>query len=107
MMRKYVCVAITVLLVFCNSSRALSMEINSSRSTSIIADDPDLEFPMDSHSSRFLKSGDSVVGDALFRSKPDTNCARGKPYRDCLPQRNPHKKPEHCATYKRDCGGGR
>ncbi|KAK9038996.1 hypothetical protein V6N11_023836 [Hibiscus sabdariffa] len=102
MTKKSLSLAILV-LVICNSmnpSRVMSMKTN--RSSSIIADDDDLEFLMDSHSSRILKTGDHVTGGTLNSGKPAPDCGRGKPYESCISKPNSDTKPpENPGIYNR------
>ncbi|KAL4375862.1 hypothetical protein GQ457_02G005920 [Hibiscus cannabinus] len=105
------CLSLAILvLVICNSvnpSRAMPMRTN--RSSSIIADADDLEFLMDSHSSRILKTVDYVTAGTPNPGKPAADCGRGKPYTPCIPEANSNNKiPPNCGgeTYNRnrDCG---
>ncbi|KAK8606626.1 hypothetical protein V6N13_052393 [Hibiscus sabdariffa] len=101
MMRKYICLAIIVLLVFCNFSTAMSKGTNSS--SSIIGDDDHLEFLMDSHSSRFLQSDGHPVKKTLDASKAIADCERGLPYGGCTPNLNNNKRiGEHCVYQGRN-----
>lgn len=103
MKKKCLSLAILVLVV-CNSmnpSRAISMEPNSS--TSIIADDNELEFLMDSHSSRILQSGGSVTGNTGNAGQLAVDCGRGQSYDSCLPNPNRPVVPQNCGVYNRAC----
>ncbi|GMI69064.1 hypothetical protein HRI_000575700 [Hibiscus trionum] len=105
MTKKYLFLAILVLVIcdLMNPSRATSMKTN--RSRSIIGDDDDLEFLMDSHSSRILRSGDHVTDGTRNRDKPARDCGRGVPYKACTPEPNSSTKPsENCGVYNRVCG---
>ncbi|KAK8674214.1 hypothetical protein V6N13_112509 [Hibiscus sabdariffa] len=78
------------------------MSMKTNRSSSIIADDDDLEFLMDSHSSRILKTGDHVTGGTLNSGKPAPDCGRGKPYESCISKPNSDTKPpENPGIYNR------
>ncbi|XWS36832.1 hypothetical protein CRYUN_Cryun20dG0119500 [Craigia yunnanensis] len=72
--------------------------------TTIIADNMELEFLMDSEISRKLVSISSrVTYRSLNRYKAVTDCDRGK-YGSCLPPPNPpHGPPQRCSTYTRKC----
>ncbi|XVF71242.1 hypothetical protein PTKIN_Ptkin12aG0020700 [Pterospermum kingtungense] len=103
---KKTCLLVAILvLVFCNSmnpSRAMLMETNSS--FSIIGDDNELEFLMDSHSSRILRGGRRYVTLNIGRAgKAAVNCGRYKNYQSCLPKRNRAIVQEKCGIYKRRC----
>ncbi|KAK8717715.1 hypothetical protein V6N13_044973 [Hibiscus sabdariffa] len=97
-----------LVLVICNSmnpSRAMPMRTN--RSSSIIADnDDDLEFLMDSHSSRILQSGHTVTGGTPNPNKQAIDCGRGKPYKPCTPEPNSDTRPppENPGIYNRGRG---
>ncbi|KAK9038997.1 hypothetical protein V6N11_023837 [Hibiscus sabdariffa] len=81
----------------------MSMEANGS--ASVIADDSDLEFLMDSHSSRILQRGLPVTDRAGNRGKPVVHCGRNTPYKRCTPKRNPGPRaPPKCGIYNRECG---
>ncbi|XWS75693.1 hypothetical protein CRYUN_Cryun01aG0113400 [Craigia yunnanensis] len=103
MKKKCISLAILVLVFFnsMNPSRAMSMERNSS--TSIIADDNELEFLMDSHSSRILQSGGTVTGNTGNSGQAAANCGRYQPYDSCLPNPNRPSVPQNCGTYNRAC----
>ncbi|GMJ16116.1 hypothetical protein HRI_005280800 [Hibiscus trionum] len=93
--KNLVSLAIIIVLVISRSScAAVSMETNSS--SSIIADDGDSEFLMDSHSSRYLQSAGSPAQNSLVASNPAANCGRGNPYGGCTPNLNNNKIGEHC-----------
>ncbi|KAG8489358.1 hypothetical protein CXB51_017483 [Gossypium anomalum] len=65
MMKAYLSLAIIVLVLHnpMNPCRAMSMRTNTSRTSSLIADDEELEFLMDSHSGRILAgTGDLGLG---------------------------------------------
>ncbi|XVE72325.1 hypothetical protein DITRI_Ditri11bG0030500 [Diplodiscus trichospermus] len=100
------CISLAIfLLVFCNylnTSRAMSMETN--RSTSIIADDNELEFLTDSYSSRILQGGGTVTGNTGNAGQPASSCGRYQPYDSCLPNPNRPNVPENCGVYNRACG---
>ncbi|GMI76280.1 hypothetical protein HRI_001297300 [Hibiscus trionum] len=103
---KQKCLSLTILvLVFFNSmniSGAVSTETNST--ASIIADDNELEFLMDSHFGRILQGGRNVVYNSGNSGRPVASCGRGGPYDSCLP--NPNRPPpsQNCGTYTRSCG---
>ncbi|KAK9013177.1 hypothetical protein V6N11_041196 [Hibiscus sabdariffa] len=79
------------------------METNGS--ASVIADYSDLEFLMDSHSSRILQSGHTVTGRTGNRGKPVVDCGRNTNYKRCTPKKNSGTRPPpNCGTYNRDCG---
>ncbi|OMO50606.1 hypothetical protein COLO4_37982 [Corchorus olitorius] len=102
---KKICLSLAILmLVFCNSmnpSWAISMETNSSNS--IIGDDEELEFLMDSHSSRILQGGGTVSGNTGNSGQSSVNCGRYQPYDPCVPNPNRPKTPENCGQYNRVC----
>ncbi|KAK8491282.1 hypothetical protein V6N13_127939 [Hibiscus sabdariffa] len=108
MMRKYICLAIFIVvlvLVFCNSCTSTAMSMGSNSSSSIIGDDGHLEFLMDSHSTRFLQTAGHPVQGSLDASKAVANCGRGNPY-SCLPRPGKPRRGEHCgggAIYNRGC----
>ncbi|XVF26969.1 hypothetical protein REPUB_Repub14bG0066200 [Reevesia pubescens] len=101
------CLSLAILvLVFYNSMNpfgVMSMETNSS-SISIIADDNELEFLMDSHSSRILQGGGTVTSNAGNAGRPAANCGRNQPYDSCLPNPNRINVQQNCGTYTRTCG---
>ncbi|KAK5818193.1 hypothetical protein PVK06_023126 [Gossypium arboreum] len=96
--------AILVLVVFnsINHSRAISMETNSS-TTSIIANDEQLEFLMDSHFSRILQGSGSVANNALKPGQAAAGCGRN-PFDSCLPSPNRPITTQNCGYYTRSCG---
>ncbi|XVE72326.1 hypothetical protein DITRI_Ditri11bG0030600 [Diplodiscus trichospermus] len=103
---KMKCISVVIfLLVFfksLNPSRAMSMETNSSTS---IAVDNELEFLMDSNSSRILQSGRYVTTNTGNAGRRAAGCGRYRPYDPCIPNPNRPKVPENCgAIYNRACG---
>lgn len=97
---------ILVMMVLCNSmnpSRAMSMD-QANSSFSIIGDDKELEFLMDSHSSRILQSGGTVSGNTGNAGQPAANCGRNNAYDSCLPNQNRPATPQNCGVYTRSCG---
>ncbi|KAK8674213.1 hypothetical protein V6N13_112508 [Hibiscus sabdariffa] len=100
-MKNHLCLAIIV-LVFCNSSRGLSMETNGS--TSVIADDSDLEFLMDSHSSRFLRQSQKLSYKTNLAGIAPADCDRRSRHY-CVPRPNPPPCiAEHNSLYNRHGG---
>ncbi|XVF71243.1 hypothetical protein PTKIN_Ptkin12aG0020800 [Pterospermum kingtungense] len=94
-----------VVLVLCNysmnPSRAMSIEANGS--ASIIGDDNEMEFLMDSHSSRILQSGGTVTGNTGNAARPSVDCGRNRQYSSCLPKPNPPPVRQNCGVYNRGC----
>ncbi|MBA0704688.1 hypothetical protein Golax_016930 [Gossypium laxum] len=104
MMKAYLSLAIMVLVLYnpMNPCRAMSMQINTSRTSSLIAEDEELEFLMGSHSGRILaRAGGHVANGAFISFKPTADCGRAKPYISCLPKPNGVKIPDTRGTYKR------
>ncbi|MBA0732948.1 hypothetical protein Gogos_017007, partial [Gossypium gossypioides] len=104
MMKAYLSLAIIVLVLYnpMNPYRAMSMQINTSRTSSLIAEDEELEFLMGSHSGRILAGTDGHVTSGTYNPfKPIVNCGRGKPYISCLPEPNGVKIQDTRAIYKR------
>ncbi|KAG8488328.1 hypothetical protein CXB51_016313 [Gossypium anomalum] len=103
---KKTCFSLAIfVLVFFNSinpSRAISMETNST-TTSIIANDEQLEFLMDSHFSRILQGSGSVANNALKPGQAAAGCGRN-PYDSCLPNPNRPITTQNCGYYTRSCG---
>ncbi|XVF71244.1 hypothetical protein PTKIN_Ptkin12aG0020900 [Pterospermum kingtungense] len=102
---KKTCLSLAILvLVLCNSltpSRAMSMEANSSFSA--VGDDNELEFLMDSHSSRILQSSGTVTGNTGNPNQAAANCGRNNAYDSCLPNPNSPVVPQNCGVYTRSC----
>ncbi|OMO97462.1 hypothetical protein CCACVL1_04559 [Corchorus capsularis] len=99
---KKICLCLAILmLVSMNSCRAISVETNSSNS--IIAVDEELEFLMDSHSSRILQGGGTVTGNTGNGGQSAVNCGRYQPYDSCTPNPNRPIVPQNCGTYNRVC----
>ncbi|KAH1129383.1 hypothetical protein J1N35_000761 [Gossypium stocksii] len=92
MMKAYLSLAIIVLVLYnpMNPCTAMSMQINTSRTSSLIAEDEELEFLMGSHSGRILARPDGPGTNAVYNPfKPAVNCDRGNPtYTSCLPISN-------------------
>ncbi|KAH1129376.1 hypothetical protein J1N35_000754 [Gossypium stocksii] len=62
-----------------NPCRAMSMQTNTSRTSSLIADDEELEFLMDSHSGRILAGhGGHVTDNTGNRDRPAADCGRAR-----------------------------
>ncbi|KAB2075091.1 hypothetical protein ERO13_A07G182000v2 [Gossypium hirsutum] len=105
MMKAYLSLAIIVLVLDnpMNPCRAMSVQTNTSHTSSLIADDEELEFLMDSHSGRILAGhGGHVTDKTGNRDRPAADCGRGKPYKSCLPNPNPDgKRPENPGVYNR------
>ncbi|KAB1670475.1 hypothetical protein ES319_1Z161700v1 [Gossypium barbadense] len=78
---------------------------NSSTTTiSIIANNNELEFLLDSHFSRILQSSGSVTSNTGNAGQPAADCGRGQSYDSCLPNPNRPATPQNCGTYNRACG---
>ncbi|KAK5819785.1 hypothetical protein PVK06_024808 [Gossypium arboreum] len=104
MMKASLSLAIIVLVLYnpMNPCRAMSMQINTSRTSSLIAEDEELEFLMGSHSGRILARTDGPGTNAVYKPfKPTVNCGRARPYISCLPNPNGVKIADTRATYKR------
>ncbi|XVF81709.1 hypothetical protein PTKIN_Ptkin15bG0177300 [Pterospermum kingtungense] len=72
--------------------------------TTIIADNMELEFLMDSEISRKLASSPCPYTNASKNPKRPASCGRGKQYPQCPPCPNPHVvRPQHCGPYTRGC----
>ncbi|MBA0605506.1 hypothetical protein Godav_018075 [Gossypium davidsonii] len=108
MMKAYLSLAIIVLVLYnpMNPCRAMSMQINTSRTSSLIAEDEELGFLMGSHSGRILAGTDGHVTNGTYNPfKPTVNCGRGgKPYMSCLPEPNGVKIQDTRGIYKRQGG---
>ncbi|TYI74600.1 hypothetical protein E1A91_D07G212000v1 [Gossypium mustelinum] len=108
MMKAYLSLAIIVLVLYnpMNPCRAMSMQINTSRTSSLIAEDEELEFLMGSHSGRILAGtdGHDVTNRTYNQFKPVVNCGRGKPSMSCLPVSNGVKIQDTRGIYKRQGG---
>ncbi|GMI76281.1 hypothetical protein HRI_001297400 [Hibiscus trionum] len=104
MKQKCLSLAILVLLFYnsMNPSGAVSTETNGT--ASIIADDNELEFLMDSHFGRILQSGGNVGYNSGNSGRAVANCGRGGPYDSCVPNPNRPATPQNCGTYTRSCG---
>ncbi|MFQ6653749.1 hypothetical protein Gotur_024984, partial [Gossypium turneri] len=105
MKKTYLSLAVIVLVLYnpMNPCRAMSTQTNTSRTSSLIADDEELEFLMDSHSGRILAGhGGHVTDNTGNRDRPAADCGRGHPYKSCLPNSNTDgKKPENPGVYNR------
>ncbi|KAH1129382.1 hypothetical protein J1N35_000760 [Gossypium stocksii] len=105
MMKAYLSLAIIVLVLYnsMNPCRAMSMKTNTSGTSSLIADNKDLEFLMDSHSGRILAgTGGPGTGNTVNSGQPIADCGRGFPYKSCFPDKNPSgPKPENPGVYNR------
>ncbi|GMI69063.1 hypothetical protein HRI_000575600 [Hibiscus trionum] len=101
MMKTHLCLAIIV-LVFCKPFRVMPMGTNGS--TSVIGDDSDLEFLMDSHSSRFLQGNGNLAYGANSASIAPADCDRDSGH-SCVPGQNPEPCiAEHNSPYNRRGG---
>ncbi|KAG8489357.1 hypothetical protein CXB51_017486 [Gossypium anomalum] len=104
MMKASLSLAIIVLVLHnpMNPCRAMSMQINTSRTSSLIAEDEELEFLMDSYSGRILAGPDGPGTNAVYNPfKPTVDCGRVKPYISCLPNPNGVKIADTRGIYKR------
>ncbi|MFQ6620230.1 hypothetical protein Gotur_001266 [Gossypium turneri] len=106
MMKAYPSLAIIALVLYnpMNPCRAVSMQINTSRTSSLIAEDEELEFLMGSHSGRILMTGTGGpgTGNTVYSDKPIADCGKGSSYTSCFPDKNPGgPKPETPGVYKR------
>ncbi|KAK8541701.1 hypothetical protein V6N12_014328 [Hibiscus sabdariffa] len=106
MKQKCLCLAILVLVFYnsMNPSRAVSTESNTTTTTSIIADDNELEFLTDSHFGRILQGSGNVAYNSGNSGRPVANCGRGGAYDSCLPNSNRPATQQNCGVYTRTCG---
>ncbi|XVF81711.1 hypothetical protein PTKIN_Ptkin15bG0177400 [Pterospermum kingtungense] len=96
--RFYIGILIMVMLVLDTSQPGAEGSLVKELSgTTIIADNMELEFLMDSEISRKLADGSSHFTDAsLVANKPVTGCRK---YTSCVPPKNKPKKGETCGTH--------
>ncbi|KAK5819787.1 hypothetical protein PVK06_024810 [Gossypium arboreum] len=104
-MKAYLSLAVIVLVLYnpMNPCRAMSVQTNTSHTSSLIADVEELEFLMDSHSGRILaRHGGDVTDKTGNSDQPAADCGRDKPYKSCLPNPNPDgPKSENPGVYNR------
>ncbi|KAK8717714.1 hypothetical protein V6N13_044972 [Hibiscus sabdariffa] len=103
MMKKNLCLAILVLVLYSSMKPCGGMWVETNGSSWTIGDQEWLEFLMDSDSSRrILQSGGTGTGGTGNPSQPAANCGRGVPYYRCLPDANRQGSiPENNGLYNR------